>query len=189
MNGVGISMLKNLKLVKDLVDLVAYGWSLFTWLGIASIATAVTLSFAGSIWARVQGLPLSAAIMLGVCFFAALLVIGLAFTRLVVPLFAPVRSKKVKPNYAAWRSVQEFTLRDAAVLWTNHEPRAGLATSPQAGAWLTALKGAVTRMELLPSGSFTQHDIQHPGPETTVSRAALTEFAKSIDQHPYFLRG
>jgi hypothetical protein len=105
------------------------------------------------------------------------------------------KSKEPPPNYEAWRHVHEITLKKAAFLWCEVEPR--MAQPPKVTAWLNALEAAVKKGELdfLPKYSDQgrrdrQRSHQQDGAwsETVVTRDHLKAFAKAHGNDPIFLR-
>jgi hypothetical protein len=172
-----------IKEMNDITDFLHSLWKLAAAIGVTPYLVAAVATIAGILWAYVALVPLPLLIMVGFTFFVACA----ALVVLVSNYFkTKPRFQKVRPNYAAWQHVESFTLADAAKLWTDHEPRAGVGMGPDAGAWLTALKDAVRtgRIEIEPTNNDDEQTF--PMADTTVSRDELKKFAGP--HAPKFLR-
>jgi hypothetical protein len=105
------------------------------------------------------------------------------------------RLKAPPPDYAAWRHVHSFDLRQASFLWCELNPAMSMPFNVQ--AWYNALGSAVQRGELLfeprqrdflDKSAARQLEKQNPELDTVVKRSALQDWAKRHGYDPVFLR-
>jgi hypothetical protein len=111
---------------------------------------------------------------------------------------APKAVPMVRPHYEAWRDVDEFTVEQAACLWEDIEPHAGVRPTKVA-ARIGALCAAIKKGELgfVPNkaggdelGQWerrVRRQQLNANSDTRVSRDQLADFAKAKGYHPKFL--
>jgi hypothetical protein len=100
-----------------------------------------------------------------------------------------------KPNYEAWRHVDQLTVRKAAFLWCDLEPR--ISMTKNVTAWYEALISAIKKNELdfipeltgyMDASDEKQMQRRRPDSHTIITRKQLKAFAAKHNYDPIFLR-
>jgi hypothetical protein len=194
-------MLGAVKKVKDAWSWIKFVADMLGILGLLAVVTGLGASIGGAVWAVITGVPIPIAIMAGYCTLIGAVYLTMA-PMILRSLMRPIEiaagqenqaKKKAKPNYAAIRHIEIFTLGAVSRLWVDIDPNEG--SNLETRAWLEALEDAVRRKEIPIVSRHKEYDrdlkvyeIEHPDMDTKVTKAALRQFAKRHKYDPRFLR-
>jgi hypothetical protein len=199
---------KLVKKAKELWSWINFIGHIVGWLGLGAIFSGIGFTGAGIVGAVMKGLPWPLVLMdsyctlVGTAYLAALPILVRALKNIDNSTSSgAIRTKQepVRPYYEAWKHVEKFTVRQAAYLWVEMEPRAE-ERSTEVDAWIGAFCEAVRtgKIEFIYRGSeFNEGSYidraekssrkERPSQYAEVSRSELIRFARSNDCHPKFL--
>ena len=176
----------------------------------ASVLSGLVALATGIVGAIRQGVPWPIIVMAGFCTVVAAAYLAVlprfitAVTRLATAAEAanttpPLRDEKLpRPNYKAWKHVERFSIDQAASLWVDIDPNAGVVTV-ESKSWVDGLCAAVRKgeMDFIPDRSSTYRSadretyarIQRRDADftTMISRKELIRFAAKHGEKPPFL--
>ncbi len=160
--------------------------------GAAVLAAGAAAAVGCTVWAIAEDVPYSFAVMAGFCMLVSgfcLCAAVLLLQRLInTPGPAPAMRR---PNYSAWRMVDELNVSDAARLFCDIEP--GSRVSQDTIAWANALMAAIQRGELpvreRPGAKqlTAEQERRNPTWLTRIPREALKSWAHAHGHRPRFL--
>jgi hypothetical protein len=150
-------MWRLLKKAKDLFSWFSFVWHIVGWLGLAAIVSGTAVTVVGVVGAVIKGLPWPFVLMAAYCTF-----VGMAYLA-ALPVFVKALGQqnigtlgkikpKIAPHYEAWKHVDQFTVREAAFLWTEREPNSG-GSYTDVDAWVEAFCSSISnrKIDFIPS--------------------------------------
>jgi hypothetical protein len=145
-----------IKKAKEFWSWLNFIWQILGWLGIASLVSGMGITAIGIAGAVIKGLPWPIILMAGYCTLVGVVYLAmapLAFKALSAALqkndnSSANQSKVIRPHYDAWRHVEKFTLRQAAYLWVDLEPKASGQATTKVQVWIEAFRAAIRQGNL-----------------------------------------
>jgi hypothetical protein len=202
-------MWRIIKSGKELSDWISFVWNILGWLSLTALISGLGATIIATVGAVVKQLPwplvvaVAWSMFVGTVNLVALPAIFVSLRELRTAPNAPAQAARiVPPHYEAWGDVERFTVGDAACLWEDIEPRAGVWTSA-VSARIEGLCGAIRKGELrfIPAKLDTPFDgptreekaelirqqQSNADSETMVGRDQLVAFATAKGYRPRFL--